>query len=125
MKGDFTRSTFQPEKHYTSVRMQQGRLQLDSDWNEQVDIEAYLRHAQAVDMIGADSCVPTSGKYSGEPYRDSFKISITPDGSDLAIAPGRLYANGTFCELETGTHFKAKIKASNRVEVSSLIVDGH
>ncbi|MEG4233976.1 DUF6519 domain-containing protein, partial [Microcoleus sp. Pol11C3] len=125
MKGDFTRSTFQPEKHYTSVRMQQGRLQLDSDWNEQIDIEAYLRHAQSVDMIGADSGVPTSGEGPGEPYRDSFKISITPDGSDLAIAPGRLYVNGTLCELETGTHFKAKIKASNRVEVSSLSVDGH
>ncbi|MEW6495534.1 MAG: DUF6519 domain-containing protein, partial [Cyanobacteriota bacterium] len=125
MKGDFTRSTFQPNKHYTSVRMQQGRLQLDSDWNEQVDIEAYLRHAQAVDMIGADSGVPTSEGDSEEPYRDSFKISVTPDGSDLAITPGRLYVSGTLCELETGTQFTAKIKASNRVEVSSLIIDGH
>ncbi|WP_445173402.1 DUF6519 domain-containing protein [Microcoleus sp.] len=123
MKGDFTRSTFQPEKHYTSVRMQQGRLQLDSDWNEQVDIEAYLRHAQSVDMIGADSGVPTSGGDSGEPYRDSFKISITPDGSDLAIAPGRLYANGTFCELEA-TPFVGTFTASNRIQVNTLIVDG-
>lgn len=125
MKGDFTRSTFQPEKHYTSVRMQQGRLQLDSDWNEQVDIEAYLRQAQSVDMIGADSGVPTSGGDSEQPYRDSFKISVTPDGSDLAIAPGSLYVSGTLCELEAGTCFNATIiKDSNRVKVSSLIVDG-
>ncbi|HMQ56354.1 MAG TPA: DUF6519 domain-containing protein, partial [Anaerolineae bacterium] len=34
MKGDFTRSTFRSEHHYSSVRMQQGRVQLDSDWNE-------------------------------------------------------------------------------------------
>ncbi|HEY9650633.1 MAG TPA: DUF6519 domain-containing protein, partial [Coleofasciculaceae cyanobacterium] len=102
--------------------MQQGRLQLDSDWNEQVDIEAYLRHAQAVDMIGADSGVPTIGGDSDQPYRDSFKISVTPDGSDLVIAPGHLYVNGTLCEA--GTRFKATIKDFNRVEVSNLIIDG-
>ena len=39
MKGDFTRLTFAPAKHYSSVRQQQGRVQLDADWNEQVDIQ--------------------------------------------------------------------------------------
>jgi hypothetical protein len=38
MKGDFSRFTFKKEKHYSSVRMQQGRVQLDADWNEQMDI---------------------------------------------------------------------------------------
>ncbi|MEI6900677.1 MAG: DUF6519 domain-containing protein, partial [Bacteroidota bacterium] len=37
MKGDFTRSTFNKEKHYHDVRMQQGRVMLDADWNEQQD----------------------------------------------------------------------------------------
>lgn len=32
MKGDSTRFTFDPKKHYSSVMMQQGRIQLDSDW---------------------------------------------------------------------------------------------
>ncbi|MCX6048065.1 MAG: DUF6519 domain-containing protein, partial [Chloroflexi bacterium] len=41
MKGDFTRSTFKPAKHYSSVRMQQGRVQLDADWNEQIDLTAH------------------------------------------------------------------------------------
>src|SRR5579872_3251766 len=53
MKGDFSRFTFDPLNHYRSVYMQQGRVQLDADWNEQVDIlhhylESYLR-----DMLGA------------------------------------------------------------------------
>ncbi|HEX6608229.1 MAG TPA: DUF6519 domain-containing protein, partial [Chloroflexia bacterium] len=39
MQGDITRSTFRPENHYDGVRMQQGRVQLDADWNEQVDIQ--------------------------------------------------------------------------------------
>ncbi|WP_413167480.1 DUF6519 domain-containing protein [Capilliphycus salinus ALCB114379] len=138
MKGDFTRFTFQPEKHYTSVRMQQGRLQLDSDWNEQVDIQNHLRQTQTVDFIGTDSGVPTSQGDSKNPYRDSFKITVIRSDSesdsesdsdnDLALAPGRLYVSGTLCELE-GTLFDFNIvpensDSCNKIKVSTLKVDG-
>lgn len=52
-RGDFSRLTFDPAKHYSSVLMQQGRVQLDADWNEQVDIVAHRLRTQAMDMIGA------------------------------------------------------------------------
>ena len=32
--GDESRRTFDPKKHYRSVQMQQGRVQVDADWNE-------------------------------------------------------------------------------------------
>ena len=35
MKADLTRNTFHPFRHFTQVLMQQGRVQLDADWNEQ------------------------------------------------------------------------------------------
>ena len=35
MKGDFSRDTFDENKNYSSVLMQQGRVMLDADWNEQ------------------------------------------------------------------------------------------
>src|SRR5439155_2528491 len=38
MKGDFTRDSFDPTRDFTRVMMQQGRPQLDADWNEQVAI---------------------------------------------------------------------------------------
>ena len=38
MKGDFTRVTFDPAKHYSGVLEQQGRMQVDSDRNEMNDI---------------------------------------------------------------------------------------
>ena len=38
MSGDHTRFTFDPLKRYSGVLMQQGRVQLDSDWNEEIDI---------------------------------------------------------------------------------------
>src|SRR5258708_19460881 len=51
MKGDFTRFTFRPEKHYRSVRVQQGRVQLDADWNEQADIATHRDDVAASDLI--------------------------------------------------------------------------
>ena len=37
-RGDFTRDTFYPLRRFARVFMQQGRVQLDADWNEQVSI---------------------------------------------------------------------------------------
>ena len=36
---DISRFIFQPTKRYSSVRMQQGRVILDSDWNESERID--------------------------------------------------------------------------------------
>src|SRR5665213_1393102 len=39
MKGDFTRDTFEPgPAEFYRVMIQQGRVQLDADWNEQIAI---------------------------------------------------------------------------------------
>ena len=37
-ENDITRATFHRVKHFSRVLMQQGRVQLDADWNEQVSI---------------------------------------------------------------------------------------
>jgi len=118
MKGDFTRSTFQPKKHYSSVRMQQGRLQLDADWNEQADIQTHQLQTHTQDMIGAIG-VPDA--------QNGFKLAPTPDSLDLAIAPGHLYIDGILCELELGTplDFKhSETNVLNQLVVSTLTVDG-
>ena len=52
MKGDFSRQTFDARKHYSGVLMQQGRVQLDADWNEQGAIDRYRTETEAVDVIG-------------------------------------------------------------------------
>ncbi|MBZ0301276.1 MAG: DUF6519 domain-containing protein, partial [Anaerolineae bacterium] len=52
MRGDISRRTFDPTKHYDSVRLQQGRVQLDADSNEQVDITSHRIEAEARDLIG-------------------------------------------------------------------------
>ncbi|HEX6288352.1 MAG TPA: DUF6519 domain-containing protein [Herpetosiphonaceae bacterium] len=89
MKGDFTRSTFKSQKHYSSVRMQQGRVQIDADWNEQIEIQTYLDQTQARDVIGLCG-VPKIG--------GGFAIGVNEDGTDLTISEGRIYVDGILCE---------------------------
>jgi hypothetical protein len=91
MKGDFTRVTFRPARHFSGVRQQQGRVQLDADWNEQVDIEAHRDVTTTADLVG--DC--------GTPWTvDGFRIGVTPGETDLTIGPGRFYADGVLCEYE-------------------------
>ncbi len=61
MKGDFTKNTYARRKHYAGVLMQQGRVELDADWNEQNDIVAHREGTTTLDTIGA----------SGAPIHDA------------------------------------------------------
>jgi len=94
MKGDFSRFTHKPEKHYTSVLKQQGRVDLDADWNEQACIQAYLNEEGSKDILGP----------SGTPSRQAgfgiLNASIGENGIDFSISPGRIYVDGIFCQLE-------------------------
>jgi hypothetical protein len=91
MRGDFTRSTWKPGKHYSGVRLQQGRVQLDADWNEQVDIDAHLRETGVADVVG-QSGAPRQG--------GGFLVAPSGDGKDLTLTAGRLYVDGLLCELD-------------------------
>jgi len=52
MKSDNSRNTFDPRKHFRSVRLQQGRVQIDADGNEENDIVSYRVETEALDVIG-------------------------------------------------------------------------
>ncbi|MBW4644917.1 MAG: tail fiber domain-containing protein [Goleter apudmare HA4340-LM2] len=97
MKGDFTRLNFKPQKHYNGVWMQQGRLQLDADWNEQVDIQNYLHQSLGKDIIGASGTNKTAG---------NFNVDIS--NGDLKIAFGHIYVSGLLCELENNITYKTQ-----------------
>ncbi len=100
MKGDFTRSTFDRRKHYSSVRQQQGRVQMDADWNEQVDIEDYLDQTQGRDVIGACGVPETGGGFEIQITPLTSPPSSPPTGPELTVSAGRLYLDGILCENE-------------------------
>ena len=91
MKGDFTRATFTPEKHYHGVLKQQGRVDMDADWNEQGAITSHRVETETVDVIGP----------CGAPVGDAgFVLTAVSGGTNINISAGRAYADGILCENE-------------------------
>jgi hypothetical protein len=90
VKADLTRKSFDPLKHFSRVLMQQGRVQLDADWNEQIDIVLHLIRRLAVATFGA-AATPDGG---------FLPSTLSGVSNDVEIAAGTCYVDGILCELE-------------------------
>lgn len=101
MRGDFSRWTFRPEKRYSAVLAQQGRVQLDADGNEQAAIGEYLRRTLAADLIGPHAG-PVNEAEDGVPRCTAFEIRyrLGEEGApaDLIIGGGRYYVDGLLAD---------------------------
>ena len=109
MKGDFSRRTFDPTRHYHGVLMQQGRVQLDADWNEQADIAAHRVEAEALDLIGRAGgpmhaagfhVITALAELGPDEVATPGNAPITIPAGALAISAGRYYVDGILCENE-------------------------
>ena len=92
MRGDFSRLTFRPDRHFTAVLFQQGRVQLDADANEEAAIQLALARTMAADVIGQH----------GGPA-DGFEVTFVPrtesgDPATLRIQRGRYYVDGVLAD---------------------------
>lgn len=92
-RGDFTRDTFDARHQYSRVLMQQGRVQLDADFNEQASIMTHYLRNLAVDLMGPHAA---PAGMDGQPGED-FKVSVE-DNDQLVVASGLYYVNGIRCE---------------------------
>lgn len=93
MSGDYSRFTFRPVRRFASVRLQQGRVQQDSDWNEHSDV---LR--ERTRLLGLDSGGPAWVPALTTP--DGFVIgAIAGPPADLSIHDGRIYVEGRLAEV--------------------------
>jgi hypothetical protein len=114
MKGDFSRDTFDPLKHFTRVLMQQGRVQLDADWNEQTAMLWHYIRALAGDLIGPhggpeglcgfrilthDMLNTSCGHDTPETVGENVLYPLTLPGNFM-IGTGRYYVGGLLCENE-------------------------
>jgi hypothetical protein len=92
MGGDYTRVTFRPTADYVGVLKQQGRVALDADHNEQVDLEDRRARASMLDVVGR-AAVPISDPANAT----AFAITV-PAAGQLAIGRGRMYVDGILVE---------------------------
>src|SRR5262249_33731928 len=93
MGGDYSRVN---QNAFSAVLMQQGRVQLDSDWNEFAALLDRRWRAETIDIIGR-SIVPKETP-------EGFRIQIA--GGSLTIGRGRIYVDG----MQAENHGKAPLE---------------
>ena len=98
MKIDITRDTFEQHKHFSRVLMQQGRVQIDADHNEQVAIFLHYMRTLAADLIGP---------HGGPRDKSGFNIALPGNGQGgPAISAGRYYVDGILCENDEDVSYE-------------------
>jgi hypothetical protein len=118
MKSDISRQTFDPRKHYKSVRMQQGRVQIDADWNEESDITIYRIETEALDLIGGCGGPMHAAAFGiifdatalDQKERDRLTgLGVLPlKAGDFLLSAGRYYVDGILCENELVASFNGQ-----------------
>ncbi|MEH2372467.1 DUF6519 domain-containing protein [Nostoc sp.] len=111
-RGDFTRDTYDKSKHFLRVLMQQGRVQLDADFNEQISILLNRLQTLAKDVFGLqggpeENCgfefIGTEEQINNlnnlnEQEKQELKQRLQSQG--YLISKGNYYVNGILCENE-------------------------
>src|SRR5262249_30879572 len=115
MEGDFSRITFNKSNQYSRVLMQQGRVLVDADWNEQAEIMNGALRALITDLVGShwgmvDGDMAIDAQNNAIKLTnlssDSFKIGQllkkdnTPALNDFSINGGHYYVDGLLCVNE-------------------------
>ena len=89
MIGNISRFPRSPHKGYRQVLLQQGRVLLDADFNEQGNLAAYALRRLTQDLLG---------RHAGPADELGFAIGQTADG--FTIARGRYYVRGLLAANE-------------------------
>jgi hypothetical protein len=125
MNGDLSRVTFDRLNHYTRVVIQQGRVQLDADFNEQTAILLHYLQTLAADIIGPyggperevgfEIIIPNEAarkdfsflepSESGLSKDEKQNLNAELDKFNMVIKKGRYYVDGRLCEIERTTPF--------------------
>jgi hypothetical protein len=89
MANDITRDTFRAPANYRQVLKQQGRMDLDADWNEQTAVNARRDDTGARDIIG----------HCGGPVDSAGFGPGSLAGLNFSLTAGRYYVDGFQAEL--------------------------
>jgi len=97
MGSDRARVSYDPTRHWRALVAQQGRVTVESDWNEEVAILDERDRLGTLDIVG-----PFGSPDGG------YAVTVVPGGGaggstagDLTVGPGILYLGGERLELDT------------------------
>jgi hypothetical protein len=112
MRGDFSRFTFNPWHNYLAVLRQQGRVELDSDWNEQADLAAEYLRQLAADIFGPLGIPLNPNDITND---NSLALAVSAFSSesgdiiDFRISRGVAYIGGYIYRLPLDVTFRTQI----------------
>jgi hypothetical protein len=99
MAGDYSRVATGVFERYCAVLKQQGRVEIDSDWNAEIAEITRRWTTQAADTFGP-AAVPAQTTPNG------FLVSgIGGSATDFSIGAGRIYVDGIQAEIFAGETF--------------------
>lgn len=130
MKGDFSKLDFdrknKSKANFNGVLHQQGKVLLDSDWNEQTWINRHWQDTAGRDIIGAGVAAIPAEEPGG------FKVteaSVSVDKVNITVRPGRAWVDGLLVHLDgendihrTATYFGPPVQSPGESE--STITSG-
>lgn len=98
MNGDFARVTFDRTARFSRVLLQQGRILLEADFNEQSAIHHHFLRTLVVDLIGRRWRAGAG-----------FSIAINPQRTaDFIITRGHFYVDGILCENDADRSYSSQ-----------------
>ena len=98
---DISRSTFDTRKQYAGVRMQQGRVLLDQDWNDGAQIASEELRRTRLDVVGA-AASPDEGFRVANPR-------VVDGQVDFDITAGAFYLGGLRLELQQDQSYRQQL----------------
>ena len=97
MSGDYSRQRFDPRAHFAGVLMQQGRVQLDADWNELVELLDRRLRAETVDLVSRGANPDIAG-VAVVPRQTPEAFKVEAAAGKITIGRGRMYVDGLLAE---------------------------
>lgn len=108
--GNYSRNTFDPTKHYTSVRLQQGVPLIDADWNEADDIRMFEVQTLIDSFMGdgVPARAPGFACVVADAPKNNFHIDCGP------VIPGSLFAGGLVARIFAPVDYAAQSLFENQ-----------
>src|SRR5579871_5830126 len=101
MGSDIARVSYDPTRKYRSVVLQQGRVLVDADWNEQQAIDHGALRADVLDIVGPAG-TPNGGYGIFQP---GSPIPPAPPNFDFPNTGRTMYVGGERVDISDTTYF--------------------